>query len=199
MKNVAITSSRSVPARANSALGIMVGGIVLLAAATVNAGVPTIPGIWLSQESEHKFSAEHESQLVQDLRRITGLPELRFGADGRLLLGDVSMAEDGAAIARQILFCALGSGDVFIIEDHCGSPSVTFGQMDEGMHYEDPRIQCQLLIWRVRLDLDDFRDMTAPPEVRESFNAGFTMLHELLHGLGYRDAKRTEEIGDARC
>ena len=99
-------------------------------------------------------------------------------------------------VARQILLCALGSREVFIIEDYCGSPSVTFGQMDEGTNYEDMQAQCQFLIWRVRLDFDDFRDMQASPEVRESFNAGFTMLHELLHGLGYRDANSPEEIGD---
>jgi hypothetical protein len=133
---------------------------------------------------------------VEDLRRITGLPKLAFDQDGRLSLGDVSVAEGGAEVARQILLCVLGSGEVFIIEDHSGSSSVTFGQMDEGTHYEDLQVACQLLIWRVRLDFDDFREMAAPPEVREAFNAGFTLLHELSHGLGYRDAKHVEEIGD---
>jgi hypothetical protein len=32
--------------------------------------------------------------------------------------------------------------------------------------------------------------------VRESFDVGFTLLHELLHGVGYKDASSREEIGE---
>jgi hypothetical protein len=48
----------------------------------------------------------------------------------------------------------------------------------------------------VRLDFEDFREMEASREVRDSFDAGFTMLHELLHGLGYKDAARVDELGE---
>lgn len=196
MKKVVPVSGRSVSAVAGLMVGAMVGLTVSLASTTAEAEIPKSPGIWLSQQIEHKLPDLHKEQLAQELRRITGWTELKFGEDGRFLPGDVSAATGGAAIARQILLCAFGSGDVFIIEDHSGSPSVNFGQMDEGTHYEDVKLPCQLLIWRVRLDFDDFRQMQASPEVRESFNAGFTMLHELLHGLGYRDPKQPEEIGD---
>ncbi len=200
MKKIAFTEGRSVPAWAyrivGKTVGTMLGSIILLTSAAAATNTAKLPGIWLSKEKARELSREHEEELVRDLRRITGLTELKFDGDGKLQLGDVESAQGGATIARQILLCALGSGEAFIIEDHCGSPSVTFGQMDEGTHYENLQAQCQFLIWRIRLDFDDFREMTASPEVRESFNAGFTMLHELLHGLGYRDAKNAEEIGD---
>lgn len=38
--------------------------------------------------------------------------------------------------------------------------------------------------------------MQASREVRHSFNAGFTFLHELLHGLGHRDADQLQELGE---
>lgn len=199
MKKVMLFRGRSVPARSPLIISLMIGliiSLIVLLAASAKAAIPKLPGVWLSQEPKYKLTASHEAELVQDLRRITGLPELAFDAEGRLSLGNLSAAEGDSATARQILLCVLGAGEVFIIEDHCGSPSVTFGQMDEGMHYEDLMAGCRLLVWRVRLDFDDFREMTAPPEVRESFNAGFTMLHELLHGLGYRDASNPEDLGD---
>src|SRR5262249_24831017 len=43
---------------------------------------------------------------------------------------------------------------------------------------------------------DDFREMQASREVRESFDAGFTTLHELLHGLGYKDPTSFKELGE---
>lgn len=200
MKKIVVTEGRGVPSWAyrisGRIIGMMLGSVILLISAAAAANPARLPGIWLSKEKGHALPQAHEDQLVEDLRRITGLPELSFDCDGKLQLGDVASAKDGATSARQMLFCALGSGEVFIIEDYCGSSSVTFGQMDEGTHYEDPRAQCQLMIWRVRLDFDDFRHMQASPELRETFNAGFTMFHELLHGLGYRDANSTEEIGD---
>ena len=45
-------------------------------------------------------------------------------------------------------------------------------------------------------DFDDFIQMSAPPEVRESFNEGFVFLHEVLHGLGKTDAKQFGQIGE---
>ena len=38
--------------------------------------------------------------------------------------------------------------------------------------------------------------MQAPPAVRAAFDEGFTLLHELLHGLGLQDTDIPNEIGD---
>src|SRR5215475_15344543 len=37
--------------------------------------------------------------------------------------------------------------------------------------------------------------MRASREVQASFDVGFTTLHELLHGLGFKDATKTDELG----
>jgi len=157
---------------------------------------PKTPGIWLSGKAGYKLTGEREEQLAQSLRRITGLSELHFAEDGSLRTGAATTEIEGSATARDILSCALGSGYVFVIEDHSDSPAVNFGQIDEGLRYEDAGIGLRLLIWRVRLDFDDFRAMQASREVRASFDPGFTMLHETLHGLGYKDAATVDELGE---
>jgi hypothetical protein len=153
-------------------------------------------GIWCNREKHNRVSDAHEDQLVRSLRRITGFQRLIFAEDGSLSLGDVTDVVSGSSIARQIIFCAMGSGKTFIIEDHSGSQSVFFGQMDEGTDFEDIVSKRKLDIWRLRIDFDDFQEIDAPSEVRESFDAGFTLLHELLHGVGYKDADSRDEIGE---
>jgi hypothetical protein len=157
---------------------------------------PVSAGIWRGDEAGVQLSNEKAAQLTNSLRRITGLASLDFAADGQLLLGDFCTASSGAAQAREILQRALESGHCFILEDHSGSPTVNFGQLDQGTKYEDDRTRLRLTIWRVRLDFDDFREMQACRQVRDAFDVGFAVLHELLHGLGHEDAAQPEEIGE---
>jgi hypothetical protein len=153
-------------------------------------------GIWCNRANSYRVSDAHEDQLVHSLRRITGFQRLIFAKDGSLSLGDVTKVAEGSSIARQIIFCAMGSGKTLIIEDHSGSQTVVFGQTDEGIDFEDRISGQKLEIWRLRIDFDDFREIEAPPEVRQSFDAGFIVLHELLHAVGYKDANSREEIGE---
>lgn len=153
-------------------------------------------GIWRSNEAKFRLSKANADLLVENLRQITGLCELQFKETGQLHLGPVSPTNNGSATARHILQRALDSGFVFFVEDHSESASVHFGQMDEGTRYEDSLCNLRFTIWRVRLDFEDFRKMQASREVRHSFNAGFTFLHELLHGLGHRDADQLQELGE---
>lgn len=153
-------------------------------------------GIWRGNETPFRLSDSHAEQLLENLREITGLCELQFKENGQLHLGPMSEPGRGSAAARHILRRAIDSGFVFFIEDHSQSSSVNFGQMDEGTTYEDSLSNRRFLIWRVRLDFDDFQKMAAPREVRESFSIGFTFLHELLHGLGHKDANRLQELGE---
>src|SRR5262249_50754340 len=103
---------------------------------------------------------------------------------------------EGSATARRILSSSLSSGALFIIEDHSDSPAVNFGQLDEGLRYEDMLEGGSLMVWRLRLDFSDFREMQAPREVGDSLEAGFTMLDEVPHGLGYKDAATVNELGE---
>ena len=158
--------------------------------------VRTEPGLWLSRAPGLACGAACERQLLERLQRITGLPVTSTG-QGQLHMSEQPAPVTGSATARAILRRALQSGQVFMIEDHSGSPAVNFGQLDEGLRYEQTKPGCltSVLIWRVRLDLSDFRRVHAPASVRESFDLGFTLLHELLHGLGYEDAKEAAQLG----
>lgn len=182
-------------------IGLPVGAVFIglwAAFFPTNAAIatPVAPGIWRSDEAGHQLSEEKATQLAQSLRRITGRESLDFAADGQFLPGDLCTASGGSARAREILQWALESRQMFLLEDHSGSPTVHFGQLDQGTTYEDDRTKLRLTIWRVRLDFEDFHEMHAPRPVRDAFDVGFTMLHELLHGLGYKDAAHPEEIGE---
>jgi hypothetical protein len=174
----------------------LLGCLILLVNSPVIAEMSVAAGIWCNREKLNRVTDAHEAQLVRSLRKITGFERLRFAEDGSLSLGDITGVSAGSSIARQIIFCAMGSGRAFIIEDHSGSQSVFFGQLDEGTDFEDVVSKRRLDIWRLRLDFEDFREMEAPPAVRESFDVGFTLLHELLHGVGYKDADSRDEIGE---
>src|SRR5262245_17399966 len=176
------------------AAGALTGLFLLTEIAFAQSAFPKTPGVWLSGEAGHKPSGARVEELTRSLRRITGFSELHFAKDGSLVIG--ATQSGGSATARRILSCALGSGSVFIIEDHSGSPSVNFGQLNEGLRYEDAITGLRLAVWRVRLDFDDFREMQASREVRDSFDVGSTTLHELSHGLGYKDATGGDELGE---
>jgi hypothetical protein len=176
------------------AAGLLAGLFLLTGIAFAQSTFPKTPGVWLSGEAGYKPGGDRVKELTRSLRRITGFGDLHFAKDGSLIAG--AAQSGGSATARRILACSLGSGSVFIIEDHSGSPSVNFGQLNEGLRYEDVMTGLRLTVWRVRLDFDDFREMEASREVRDSFDAGFTALHELLHGLGYKDAAGVDEIGE---
>lgn len=194
MKRFLIGSGRSVSAKLFG-LAMLIAQICSMVASSTATDVKG-SGIWRSEESSKRLSNSNADLLVENLRQITGLCELQFQETGQLHLGRVFSANRGSATARKILQRAMDSGFVFFIEDHSESSSVNFGQMDEGTTYEDSLANRRFLIWRVRLDFSDFQKIQAPREVRESFSIGFTFLHELLHGLGHRDANVVEEIGE---
>ncbi len=214
MKRIEVGFGRSV----FLAAGALVCLLLLTGIAFPQAAFPKAGGIWLSAEARYKLGGARVEELTQSLRRITGFNQLHFTKDGLLVTGYAQSAgsgqsaisghsespgqsassgqSEGSATARQILSCALNSGFVFVIEDHFNSPSVNFGQLNEGLRYEDAMTGVNLVVWRVRLDFKDFREVQAPREVRDSFDVGFTTLHELSHGLGYKDAVKVDELGE---
>ena len=143
--------------------------------------------------TEYALANEHETRLVASLRRISGYTALEFDPDGSLCLEDTSVV-GGSLEARLILASALSSQARFVIEDFSGCGGVTFGQAAPETIYEDKGKRLKL--WRLRLDFSDFEQMKACPQVRSTFDEGFTLFHELLHGLGYEDPKSHSELGD---
>jgi hypothetical protein len=138
----------------------------------------------------------HREVLVASLRRIAGLPALAFGGDRMLTLGAADALAAGSATAREILSDALGRAMLFVIEDHSGDERVNFAELDAGtVVTDDQRPYEPVVHWKVRIDFADFARVNAGPAVRAAFDPGFALLHELLHGLGKRDAVRVDEAG----
>jgi len=158
-------------------------------------GSPRASGVWCERRSVFSITQEHELRLSLSLRRITGYDTLGFVCDGSLILGDPPSTKGGSVEARDILMRAICSNAIFVIEDYSGLPSVTFGQAVSERVVYDARDGGSSQIWRLRLDFDDFQEMSASSEVKASFDEGFTFFHELLHGLGYSDASRVGELG----
>jgi hypothetical protein len=174
---------------------LFICAFLFLSASDIFARTPQ-RGVWLSDEAAHQLSDGNKEALLTSLRRITGNEAIYFTEESEISLGPSCKLESGSTQAREILQWAEDSSHSFIIEDHSGSPSVNFGQIDQGLIYEDPRVGLRMLVWRIRLDFKDFDEMHASAEVRAAFDSGFTLLHELLHGLGYKDAALLEDIGD---
>ncbi len=172
--------------------------ILLSLGATSSAAKTTtvLPGAWCKRTTMHALSASQQDMLQTKLRRITGWTQLSFAENGKLEIGDFAAIEGGAISARRVLLQALRCGKQFVIENHSSSAAVNFGQLDEGTNYSDDRSGMALEIYRVRLDFADFGKMSAAPAVLESFDEGFTFLHELLHGLGLKDTPIPNEIGE---
>ena len=180
-----------------SVVSVVVSACALLAVPRTQAltAMPSGPGIWRIQREERALTVAHEDELLRSLRRITGLDGLHFTADGALAVGEGAVAYGGAATARETLYRALRGPHAYVIEDHSGSKDVRFGQLDEGTHYVDGDKR-HLVVFRVRLDFEDFDRLEAPPEVKDAFDPGFALLHELMHGLGYADAAHPDAIGE---
>ncbi|MBI1760489.1 MAG: hypothetical protein HYR56_03540 [Acidobacteria bacterium] len=187
--------------RKASLLALVVVCLCNLCHATLAAGklqYPTTPGIWLSQEPGRACNTECQARLLASLRRLTGWQQMSFTATGWLEIGNcapVEAPQAGSPSARAVLTRVQQSQHVFIVEAHTGSPEVSFGQLDEGMVFEDDLRHLRLKIWRLRLDLADFKRIAAPARVLAAFDPGFVFLHELLHGLGYADPERFGEVG----
>jgi hypothetical protein len=151
-------------------------------------------GVRAERRACYALAPEHEQRLVRSLQRITGCAGLEFAPDGSLCVNAATEASCGSGEARRLLTRVLSSGKNFVIEDHSGSPSVVFGEAEREQIY-DIQTRKRTELWRLRLDFNDFFEIEAPADVHASFDEGFTVLHELLHGLGYGDASRKDELG----
>lgn len=178
-------------------IGLASMGLLLMSWQTASARElwPVKAGIYSSNEAGRALTAAQKEELVESLRRITGWADVRFLDDGALKLGEVLTGATGSPTARRLLQRAVNAGFVFLIEDHSGSEAVNFGQLDEGTRYERWGTGVCFTIFRLRLDFADFRAIKAGPQVRASFDAGFTLLHELLHGFGYHDTSEPGAVG----
>ena len=161
------------------------------------AGADSIPpasGVWDDAGPGHALRPDSRRALLDSLIRITGIRDLTFLPDGRLQT-TTARGKGGSPTAERILRHALASDAVYVIEEHSGSPAVTFGQI-EGMDYFHDQTGRRAQVWLVRLDFDDFREIQASKRVRAAFDPGFVLLHEFLHAQGHRDDMSPDAMGE---
>ena len=123
--------------------------------------VPPASGVWESGSASYALGAPARRQLLASLKRITGIEQIAFTADGRLEIGDVTGSHKGSSTAAGILRAALASDDVFVLEDYSNSDAVNFGQVD-GMDYFNDTTNRHARVWWIRMDREVFRRIDAP-------------------------------------
>ena len=159
---------------------------------------PVYTGFILLLYLLHQVPSPHQVKLAELLQRITGFTQLTFTPEGFLVV-DTDQYQQGSATARKVIREALAANATMEIQDHSRSESINFGQF-EAIDITDMNQPTRTdTRWEVRLDFEDFAQMKAPPEVRESFNEGFVFLHEVLHGLGKADTKQVGQIGECEA
>ena len=128
-------------------------------------------------------------ELVQTLRWITGLQNLRFDSVGSLQLG--SDYEKGSQIARDLLSQAVSGDKVIVVEDASSRADVAFCRVVPG-RWVSAR-QDQLSAYVILIDFSDFRKLLGDHKARAAFDVGWGFLHELDHVVS--DSTDAEEQG----
>jgi len=136
----------------------------------------------------------HRDELVNRLRAITGLSELRFDDDGSLRL-DSKPSTRGSERARALLAQAIEGANVIVIEDASGRSDVAFCRVVRGrwMRSEANRPPAYVVL----IDFKDFQQLSGDAEARAAFDAGWGLLHEIDHVVnGSEDADDAKQTGE---
>lgn len=154
-------------------------------------------GIRISQE-KHRLNEKQRMQVLEGLKKKTGWQELGFDADGFLALGDRQNFSGGSATARYLLIDAVAFPAQLMLENHTASTKVVFAQLGKSTMYHNMRTKAQIEHQPIRIDFSDFGKLMGPKEVRDSFDLGMTILHELVHGVRklHDSVNEWEEVGD---
>ena len=139
-------------------------------------------------------SRTHREELVNRLRIITGLPDLRFEDDGSLRLDGQPLTR-GSDRARTLLAQANKGANIIVLEDASSRFDVAFcrvvpGQWTQGESNRPPA-------YVVLIDFKDFQQLSGDAEARAAFDVGWGVLHEIDHVVNEsNDATDNEEIGE---
>ena len=138
-------------------------------------------------------SEVHRQELTSKLRRITGLPELGFDANGVLRLGAKQPA-GGSPSARALLEKAITGPTIIVMEDASNRPDVAFCSVFPGRWLRNAGLRRSAFV--VMIDFNDFQQVVGDRPAREAFDAGWAVLHELDHVVNdSADAHDTGEVG----
>jgi hypothetical protein len=126
-----------------------------------------------------ELSRAHREQLATKLRKITGLPDLKFDDDGILRSTGDRTSVGGSAHAKELLDNAIKGRNVVVVEDASNSSEVAFCRVIPGRWKESAAGKPPAFV--VQIDFADFDQVVGDERALEAFNVGWGFLHELDH------------------
>lgn len=145
-------------------------------------------GLRLSAE-KNKLSEKERRIVIDSLREKSGFEEIGFDENGFLSLGDVVKFAGGSSIARELLMAAMNLPYAIDLESHNRSKEIAFARLDKPVHFMNISSGEKINVYPIQIDFIDFNKLRGDKEVVDSFDIGFTILHELGHAvLGLHDS-----------
>jgi hypothetical protein len=141
--------------------------------------------------SREDISPAHQQQLTAKLRKITGLPALKFDENGTLREG-AGEPVGGSRSARALVANAIHGGDVVVLEDASNRSDVAFCRVIPGKWKSN--LAGSPPVFVVQIDFVDFDRVVGDERALEAFNVGWGLLHELNHIVN--DSPDTISLGD---
>ena len=138
-----------------------------------------------------ELSPERREQLATKLRKITGLPDLKFDGNGILRFAGRGIAI-GSESASKLLADAISGNNVVVIEDASNHADVAFCRAIPGRWKENAAGRPAAFV--VQIDFADFDQLVGDERALEAFNVGWGLLHELDHIVN--DSPDATSLGD---
>jgi hypothetical protein len=137
-------------------------------------------------------------QLSQNLRKITGLVDLRFDDSGVLRTSNAISNQRSSSHARELIFSAIYGQHVVVIEDASSRLNVAFARVVPGKWKNEKSNSVPTFV--IQIDFTDFGQLLGDHEAREAFNPGWALLHELDHVVSdTSDAAAPGETGECEA
>ena len=140
-----------------------------------------------------ELSSARREELANKLRKITGLPDLKFDDNGILRSKGTRTAVGGSETAKALLANAIMGRNVVVIEDASNSPDVAFCRVIPGRWKENAAGKPPAFV--VQIDFADFDQVVGDGPALEAFNVGWGFLHELDHIVN--DSADATSLGDS--
>jgi hypothetical protein len=138
-----------------------------------------------------ELSTTHREQLAAKLRKITGLPDLKFDNNG-ILRSSSNRIAGGSASARELLSSAMGGRTAVVIEDASHSSEVAFCRVVPGRWKNNAANTPPVFV--VQIDFEDFNQVVGDERALAAFNVGWGFLHELDHVV--YDSPDADDFGE---
>lgn len=144
-----------------------------------------------------ELSPAHREQLASKLRKITGLPDLKFDDSGILRLTGNRIA-GGSKSARELLANAINGRNAVVIEDASNRADVAFCRVIPGRWEKNAAGKPPVFV--VQIDFADFDQVVGDERALAAFNVGWGLLHELDHVVNDSpDAASLGETGECEA